>query len=122
MNDYGWLITCGVIAALTGGGTYWWLARKLSAAVARMGKLEAARATLKQQNGQARKQVDQLQTEVAELRHALSKIDAVRAQELRVQAASRALPDTGPFLGDTAPHQAPADGFAKTQVFLPRKD
>jgi cell division protein FtsB len=120
MNDLMSLLAFLVGLALGGLGATWWWLRPLKAAKARVAKLEAAREALKQQNSQARKQLEQLQTEVAELRHALGKIDAARAKELRVQAASRSLPDQGPFLGEAQPASAASDGFAQTQVFLPR--
>ena len=120
MKDYMSVLALILGAALGGLSAIWWWGRKLTAARARVAKLEAAREALKQQNAQARKQVEQLQAEVAELRHALGKIDAAKAQELRVQAASRILPDQGPFLGAAQPPSATSDGFAQTQVFLPK--
>ncbi|MCV2349950.1 hypothetical protein [Paucibacter sp. Y2R2-4] len=120
MNDYMGLLALIVGAGLGGLIASWWWLRPLNAAKARVAKLEAAREALKQQNAQARKQVEQLHADVAELRHALGKIDAARAQELRVQAASRSLPDQGPFLGEAQAPSPAGDGFAQTQVFLPR--
>ncbi len=114
-----YLLLGTAVGALAATG--WWR-RPLQASRARVSKLEAAREALKQQNAQARKQIEQLQAELAELRHALGKVDAARAQALRVQAASRERPDTGPFLGDAAPHLSNSDGFAQTQVFLPKPE
>jgi len=120
MNDLMSLLALIVGAGFGGLLASWWWLRPLNAAKARVAKLEAAREALKQQNSQARKQIEQSNAEVAELRHALGKIDAARAQELRVQAASRSLSDPGPFLGEAPPPASAGDGFAQTQVFLPR--
>ncbi|MCV2366500.1 hypothetical protein [Roseateles oligotrophus] len=125
MDSNAWLIG-GSAAVLAAGlawlGAMWWFGRKLAAAAARVGKLEKARQTLNQQNSQARKQVEQLQAELAELRHTLTRQDAAKAQQQRVHAARQSFEDSGPFIEATDPVATPADGFADTHFFMPKKD
>lgn len=125
MDSPAWLIGCAaavLAAGLTWFAASWWFGRKLAVAAARVSKLEKARQTLNQQNSQARKQLEQLQAEVAELRHTLSRLDAAKAQQLRVTAASRNFEDSGPFVETSKPLESPADGFAETHFFMPKKD
>lgn len=124
MDSNAWLIGC--VAALLAAGLTWlgalrWFGRKLLVSAARIGKLEKARHTLTQQNAQARKQVEQMTAELGQLRHTLKRIDGAKAQELRVSAASHSFEDSGPFVEPSENFEAPADGFADTHFFMPKK-
>jgi uncharacterized protein HemX len=124
MDDKAWLIV-GAAALLVAGlawlGAMWWFGRQLRVSAARVSKLEKARATLTQQNSQARKQIEQLSAELGELRQTLKRADAAKAQELRVSAAAQGFADSGPFVEPAENFEAPADGFADTQFFMPKK-
>lgn len=124
MDSSSWLIVGGaavLTAALTWGAASWWFGRKLLLSRARVSKLEKARQTLSQQAAQARKQNGQMQAELAELRLTQTRQDALRAQELRVHAASQSFEDSGPFVEAPENWEVPADGFADTHFFMPKK-
>lgn len=65
-----WIAAVGVVAGLGAGvaGASWHWGRRLSAVQRMADHLAASRNLLDQQNTQARRQVEQLQTELAELR------------------------------------------------------
>ncbi len=126
MDSIAWLIT-GAAASLAAGlawlAAMWWFGRQMSAAAARLSKLEKARHALTQQNSQARKQVEQLSAELNELRHTLKRIDAAKAQQLRVSAATQSsFEDSGPFVEAAENFDEAANGFADTHFFMPKKD
>ncbi len=124
MDSSSWLIVGGaaaLTAALTWLAASWWFGRQLARSLTRVSKLEKARQTLNQQNAQARKQHEQVQAELAALRHTLTRQDAARAQEQRVQAARQGFEDSGPFVEPTEPLDGPPDGFADTHFFMPKK-
>jgi TolA-binding protein len=127
MNSNSWLIVgaaAALAAALTWAATSWWFGRKLLLSRARVNKLEKTRQTLSQQATQARKQHEQMQAELAELRHSLTRLtryEAAKAQEQRVLAASQGFEDSGPFVEPPDHLDNPADGFADTHFFMPKK-
>lgn len=103
-------------ALLAGLGLSLWLLPRLRRANAQALRLDAARQQLLQQNTQARKQVEQLQLELAELR-----LEAERAGRPRV-ASSSAGRSSSPVESEPARERAAVmrpDGFAPTQV-MPR--
>jgi hypothetical protein len=124
MDTNAWLMGLGgalLLAALTWAGAMWWFGRKLLRSTVRAHKLEKARQTLTQQNAQARRQIEHLLIEVAELRRQLCRLDAAKAQQMRVSAASHDFTDSGPFVEAAEPVETPADGFADTHFFMPKK-
>lgn len=124
MDTNAWLMGIGgalLLAALTWAAATWWFGRKLLRAALRTQKLEKARQTLTQQNAQASRQIEHLLIEVAELRRQMSRLDAAKAQQMRVSAASQGFADSGPFVEAAEPVEPPADGFADTHFFMPKK-
>jgi hypothetical protein len=105
-------------ALLAGLGLSLWLLPRLRRANALALRLDAARQQLLQQNNQARKQVEQLQQELAEFR-----LEAERAGRPRVASAVQAQPQAQPTVGLEPARErgvaARPDGFAPTQE-MPR--
>jgi hypothetical protein len=96
------------------GAAQWWFGRQLRAAAAKQDKVDKAREFAAQQASQARKQIEALQKELGDLRH------ASRPQGPRVEV--QAPPEVMlPVLGAEPKPGLPADGFADTQVLAPRK-
>lgn len=93
-----------------------WYGRKLTAAQARVRKLEKARQTAYQQTATARKQVEQLQKEMSELRHATGQREAVKARPQVADQAPRR--QDNPLLSSDSFDEPdlPQHGFAETQV------
>lgn len=103
-------------ALLSGLGLSLWLLPRLRRANAQALRLDAARQQLLQQNNQARKQVELLQQELAELR-----LEAERAGRPRGASAAAPRPPqpTSPEPARERGAAARPDGFAPTQV-MPR--
>ncbi len=93
----------------------WWFGRQLRAAAARQDKVDKAREFAAQQASQARKQIEALQRELGELRH------ASRPQGPRVDVQAAPPEVLLPVLGAEPKPGQPSDGFADTQVLAPRK-
>ncbi len=110
------LLAGGGLSAL---GARWWFGRRLRAAAARQDKVDKARDFAAQQASQARRQIESLQKELGELR--------LQHQQLQRQQRPAGLPAASgpaelPILGvDPAPPKPSADGFADTQLILPRR-
>lgn len=98
-----------------------WYGRKLTEAHARVRKLEKARQTAYQQTATARKQVEQLQKEMSDLRQPAAQREVVRPKpqvsEQAPQRQDNPLLSSGPFDEPEPPHH----GFAETQVMEPVK-
>lgn len=105
-----------MLAALLGGGmlawglAFWWFGRRLRLSSARIEHLERSRHQIGQQVSQARRQVEQLQKELAELRLA-SPVQPPRAAPAQAHDVFLPLPPEG---------KPAKDGFAPTQI-LPHK-
>ncbi|MDM4766059.1 hypothetical protein [Pelomonas sp. SE-A7] len=124
MDANQWLIAVlGFLAGgvLVGGGLFWWCGRQLKAAAARVDKVEKARQFAGQQVTQARKQVEALQKELGELKHA----SKAALKPAHAPAAAPTEPAAfDPFLPlaqGAAPPPAGSDGFADTLVLRPHK-
>lgn len=126
MDANQWLIAAaGFLAGLAaaGGAAFWWFSRQMKAAAARVDKVEKARQFAGQQVTQARKQVEALQKELGELKH------AAKAGTLRQFRNSEPPPISEPAAFDPFLPLAPAapppssspDGFADTLVLRPKK-
>jgi len=118
MDAQQWLMT--VMAFLVGAGlawvgAHWWFGRKLKELAGARERHDAARHLASQQAAQARKQIEMLQQEMAEMRLAAQR----RNQRAEAQAHASA-PAPLPIFGATGPGELPSDGFPQTQI-LPRK-
>lgn len=103
-----WIAAVGVVAGVTVGvaGASWHWGRKLSALQRLADHLAASRNLLDQQNTQARRQVEQLQTELAELR-----LFAERARRKLAQLAEQ--PTAQPAVQTPPPPAAPPRASAQ---------
>lgn len=133
MDTNQWLVLIAT-AALSGASAWvvamWWYRRKLAAARARVLKLEKARQISFQQTTQARKQLEQLQREIAELRQPTGQREVVKPKPLLSDEPPR-LPDNPLLARDqpkTASHgfaetriETSGHGFAETQIMEPAK-
>lgn len=118
MDAQQWIVAA--VALLIGaggawGGASWWFGRKLKDAATNKERLDAARHLASQQAAQARKQIEMLQQEMAEMRLAAQR----RSQRAEAQAHASG-PAPLPIFGATGPGELPSDGFPQTQI-LPRK-
>ena len=102
----------GVVAAA--GGAWWWC-RKLKLAALRIAKLDQARQFADQQGAQVRKQIEQLQHEMAELR-----VQASRARPHHVSPPMPSRQELEDMLLRDSEPPSTAEGFATTQI-MPRK-
>ncbi|HEY1090275.1 MAG TPA: hypothetical protein VGE47_04220 [Burkholderiaceae bacterium] len=116
------LLGVGLVLALAGLAVSWlWFRRRLATAGARQAKLEKARQFAEQQGTQARRQTEQLQKELADLRMQLS-----RYKPLRKPEPGEVKPEVEDLLLAHA-HEAPAaptkvvDPFADTLLVAPNK-
>jgi outer membrane murein-binding lipoprotein Lpp len=118
-------------AVLAGGITFWWLGRRLRGAAARITHLEQSRQQIGQQVSQARRQVEQLQRELAELRQhggARSAAASPTGPNSRSDEVFLPLPPSAPSAPSApgAPGAAPKGGeppkdpFAPTQILARR--
>lgn len=112
-------------AVLAGGITFWWLGRRLRGAAARITHLEQSRQQIGQQVSQARRQVEQLQRELAELRQhggARSAAASPTGPNSRSDEVFLPLPPSAPGAPGTAPKggEPPKDPFAPTQILARR--
>lgn len=93
-----------------------WYGQKLTAAQARVRKLEKARQTSYQQTAAARKQVEQLQKEISDLRQPAGQRQVVKPKPQVADESPRRqdnpLLSSGSFDEPDTPHH----GFAETQV------
>jgi len=109
----GGIVVGGLAAA---AGSAWWWGRKLQRANHQLAKLDHARLFADQQSTQVRRQVEQLQKEVSELR-----MQAVRAKprvEVTVAQSQEASSEELLLRATNPPGEAEA--FPQTQI-LPRK-
>ncbi|UDF35006.1 UNVERIFIED_ORG: SlyX family protein [Shinella sp. XGS7] len=114
-------------AVLAGGITFWWLGRRLRGAAARITHLEQSRQQIGQQVSQARRQVEQLQRELAELRqHGGARSSSAAASPTGPNSRSDEvflpLPPSAPSAPGAAPKggEPPKDPFAPTQILARR--
>ncbi|MEJ6002022.1 hypothetical protein [Paucibacter soli] len=118
MDSNQWLMAIAGLAlgaAAAWGGAVWWFGRMLKQAAARLDKTEKARQFAATQTTQARKQIESLQHELGELRHAAQ-------HKVHINPPAPSGPEMMLPVGGTAPRKpAPGDGFADTQVLLPSK-
>lgn len=105
---------------LAWGVATWWFGRRLRAGEARLDKVDKARQFAAQQASQARRQIEGLQKELAELR--------LNARNLGARVPAVAASSAAPAADDFLPHANPApdpepppDGFADTQLLQPRR-
>ncbi|MBV8379483.1 MAG: hypothetical protein JO369_01785 [Paucibacter sp.] len=109
----GGVVAGGLAAA---AASAWWWGRKLGRATRQVAKLDQARQFADQQSNQVRKQVEQLQKEVAELR-----VQASRAKpRVEVTVVPPAETTTEELLLRATAPSAAAEPFPQTQI-LPRK-
>jgi hypothetical protein len=105
--------------ALAGGGVgTWWWGRKLSGAQRQIAKLDQLRQFSEQQGGQVRKQIEQLQSELNDLRIQATRMRTREAHS--VPATVIINRESEDMLLRDAPAASPAEPFAATQI-LPRK-
>lgn len=126
MDANQWLIAAAAFligAGVAGAAAFWWFSRQMKAAAARVDKVEKARQFAGQQVTQARKQVEALQKELGDLKHAAKTVlrPAVRAAEAPPPAVPEALDPFLPLAPVAPPPPASADGFADTLVLKPKK-
>lgn len=118
MDAQQWVAAIAALLIGAGGawaGAHWWFGRRLKELAVAKERLEAARHLASQQAAQARKQIEMLQQEMAEMRLAAQR----RSQRAEAQAQASA-PAPLPIFGATGPGELPSDGFPQTQI-LPRK-
>ena len=116
MEAQQWWMTITAFALGAGsawGAARWWLGRKLRAVLASRKRVEHARQLASQQAEQARKQIEQLQTELSALRLSARR----RGQHVEAQPSG---PISLPIFEDSDPPDQPDDGFAQTQI-MPNK-
>jgi len=123
MDTNQWFVAIGVIVAscaATWLGTRWWYGRKLVVSLARIRKLEKAREVSFQQTTQARKQLEQLQREMAELRRPPGQREVAKPNTQAPEEPHRATDN--PLLRPDSVDEpaAPHHGFAETQVIFPQ--
>jgi hypothetical protein len=109
----------GVLAGglLAGAGGAWWWGHKLKGAAQRIAKLDQARQFADQQGAQVRKQVEQLQKEMAELRMQAGR---ARPREADAAASVHTRQEVEDMLLSQAPPAKPVEAFPDTQI-IPRK-
>jgi uncharacterized membrane protein YcjF (UPF0283 family) len=106
------VVTC----LLTWAACHWWYGRRLLAAAQRLQKSDKARQFSQEQTLQARRQIEQLKTELeshqrsASQSQAAARQRAAQLEEARDAADRAPLPDSG-FMPIVAAH-----GFADTQI------
>ncbi len=101
-------------AGLAWGFASWWFGRRLKGAAAGIERVEKARQFAAQQAAQARKQIETLQHEMGELRQKLN--NRGRGPTPAVAPAV----EVRPAPPGSEPPSPPPDGFADTQVLMPR--
>jgi len=118
MDSNHWLMAiAGLVIGigLAWGAAMWRFGRLLKQAALRLEKTEKARQFSATQTTQARKQIEALQHELGELRHAMQHKAHI----------ARSLPDSPemilPVADTPASRSGPGDGFADTQILLPSK-
>lgn len=126
MDANQWLIAAAAFligAAVAGAAAFWWFSRQLKAAAARVDKVEKARQFAGQQVTQARKQVEALQKELGDLKHAAKAAlrPARHAEPAPAAESAAALDPFLPLAPVAPPPAASADGFADTLVLKPKK-
>lgn len=115
------LLAGGGLSAL---GARWWFGRRLRAAAARQDKVDKAREFAAQQASQARRQIETLQKELGELRLQHQQLQQQWQRQQRPAAGAPAPQGSAelPILGVApTPPQPAGDGFADTQLILPRR-
>ena len=115
------IVWAALVGLLFGGvatvaASAWWWGRKLREAAQRVAKLEQARQFGEQQATQVRRQIEQMQREMADLRQQASR--AKPRREAPAPSASREQIEE--LLLREAPPRSAADPFPATQI-LPRK-
>ncbi len=115
-------------ALIAGGLLFWWFGRQLKLSALKLERVEKARQFAAQQAAQARKQVEQLQKELGELRQAHGIRTPRTAAHVELAPAASAEPLSAAQVAEAlplvaAPPRPPAapDGFADTQIQLPHQ-
>lgn len=125
MDANQWLIAVAgflIGAVLAGGAAFWWFGRQLKAAADRVDKVEKARQFAGQQVTQARKQVEALQKELGDLKHAAkTALRPARPADTLPPAEPEAFDPFLPLAASAPPPAVSADGFADTLVLKPKK-
>lgn len=115
-----WWPMAAALAATVGGGQ-WWYRRRVAELLARMERLERARQGADQMAQQARRQVEQLQKDLATQHRAQA--DAARERRRTMASAASAAAASSAaarstlecMLDDAATPPTPKNGFADTQ-------
>ncbi|WP_077038172.1 hypothetical protein [Pelomonas sp. KK5] len=109
------MLAGGIVAgALAAGAAAWWLwGRRLAASLERVAKLEQNRQVSDQFASQARRQIGQLQAEMAELRQQAARSRSSRSKTAPVHA------EQDDLLLREVQRPSPAEPFPATQI-LPR--
>lgn len=124
MDTNQWLIVLAVgmaSGAAAWAAAMWSYGRKLAASVARVHKLEKARQIAFQKTSQARKQLAQLQEEIAELRQTAGQAATVTVENPPKPAPSRRHDNLLMALDAMDRRELPPQAFAETQVMQPMK-
>lgn len=100
-------------AALGALALRWWCGRRIATLLARIDKLERARQLASQHSAQARRQIEQLQKDLAEQHRA--RADARSARKRDLSAALDANEQQTLRLDPAERPHLPAHGFAETQ-------
>jgi hypothetical protein len=116
-------VACIAAGAVAWAAARWWYGRNIVAGKTHIAKLEKARQFAEHQTGQARKQVERLQKELATAQRQASAPQpakpattaAQRAAAAETALAAAASPATRAAPGRPAPAALPANGFADTQ-------
>jgi hypothetical protein len=115
------LLAGGLLSAATFGACRLWHGRRLRELLARLDKADRARQAASQQAQQARKQIEQLQKELAAQHKARAEAVSARKRSEHLTQTLREPERTpiasGLILGSDAPSQ-PAHGFADTMPFM----
>jgi len=107
-----WGLAAALTAAAVGAG-HWWYRRRLAVLLAQLARLEQARHNADQMAQQARRQIEQLQKDLAQHR---ARADALVQARKHPQPRPTVVVAAALSAGDTAAaSRLPANGFADTE-------